>query len=301
MVFDMNIVFDYTFQIVALGSGMMGLSSGVLGSFAVLKKRGLMGDGISHSVLPGVVMAFILTGSKSSEVLLLGASISGVMATIIIMSIVKNSVIKFDSALAIVLSVFFGMGLVLLTYTQKLENSNQAGIKSFIYGQASTLLARDVYLICAFSALIIFSVIIFWKELKVFSFDEEFSFTIGFSGKWINLLLSLLMVISIVIGIQTVGVILMSSILIAPAVSARQWTDRLSVMVVLSGIFGMISGILGTYISSLESNLPTGPLIVIVATLISIFSLVFSPRRGIISKIRNRKSVEDLYKRRCQR
>lgn len=287
---------DYTFQTVALGSAILGLLSGILGSFAVLRKQSLLGDGVSHAALPGVILAFVLTGSKNTEVLLLGALVSGLIATLFIISIVKHTRIKFDSALALVMSVFFGFGLVLLTFVQKIPNSNQAGLKRFIFGQASTLLQRDVIFMILCGVILLFLVLLFWKEFKLFIFDMEYARSLGFPANRINLLLSFMIVMAIIIGLQTVGVILMSAMLIAPAVAARQWTDRLWIMVMLSAVFGAVSGILGTIASSLTAKLPTGPSIVVFISFIVIFSILFAPGRGIIQKILHRKNLKQLLK-----
>jgi manganese/zinc/iron transport system permease protein len=283
---------DYTFQTVALGSAILGLISGVLGSFAVLRKQSLLGDGVSHAALPGVVLAFILTGSKDTEVLLLGALISGLLATLFMLSIVKHTRIKFDSALALVMSVFFGLGLVLLTYVQKIPNSNQAGLKRFIFGQASTLLKRDVYFMVICGIILLAVILLFWKEFKLFIFDSEYARSLGFPAQKLNLLLSFLIVMAIIIGLQTVGVILMSAMLIAPAVAARQWTNKFWVMVALSALFGAISGIFGTVGSSLTSKLPTGPSIVVIVSTIVIFSVLFAPGRGILQKLLHRRKLK---------
>jgi manganese/zinc/iron transport system permease protein len=160
----MALLTDYTFQTVALGSALLGLISGVLGSFAVLRKQSLLGDGVSHSALPGVVMAFLLLDSKNTEALLFGALVSGLVATCLIVAIVRHTRIKFDSALALVLSIFFGFGLVLLTYVQKIPNSNQAGLKRFIFGQASTLLQRDVLLMAVCGAVLLVLVILYCRD-----------------------------------------------------------------------------------------------------------------------------------------
>ncbi len=279
---------NYTFQIVALGCAMLGVISGVLGSFAVLRKQSLLGDGISHSALPGVVIAFLLTGSKNTEVLLFGALIAAILSTILILGIVKTTRIKFDAALALILSVFFGLGTVLLTYSQKIPNANQAGLDRFIYGQAASLVKSDIILMGFGVLTLLFIINIFWKEFKLLCFDTEFAKTIGLPTGKLNLLLSFLIVLTIVLGLQTVGVILMSSMLIAPAVSARQWSNRLPTMIVLAAIFGAVSGIIGTLISSSITKLPTGPVIVLCITTISIFSLLFAPNRGMISKIYRR-------------
>ena len=160
----LNLFFsDYTIQIVSMGSALLGIVSGVIGSFAVLRKQSLLGDVVSHAALPGIALAFIFVQVKDTNVLLIGALIAGLLATGAVRVIDKYSRIKFDSALALVLSVFFGAGLVLLTYIQKIPNANQAGLDKFIFGQASTLLKKDVYTVLIVGAIIIFMVLL---ELK---------------------------------------------------------------------------------------------------------------------------------------
>lgn len=278
------ILTDYTLQIVSLGAGILGIVSGVLGSFAVIRKQSLIGDAISHAALPGIALAFIFTGTKKTEILLLGALVFGLLASYLINLITKYSKIKFDSALALILSVFFGGGLVLLTFIQKIPNANQAGLDKFIFGQASTLLKRDVEVMLFVGAILITMVIVFFKEFKIVSFDGDFANTLGFNSSKINTLLSCMIVTAIIVGLQTVGVILMSAMLIAPSVAARQWTNKLHIMIILSAIFGAASGILGTLISSSFEKLPTGPVIVIIITIIVFFSLLLSPNRGVIYK-----------------
>ena len=286
---------DYTFQIVALGAALLGTVSGVLGSFAVLRKQSLLGDGVSHAALAGVVLGFLLTGSKNTEVLLLGALLSGLGAALFILGIVRYSRIHFDSALALVMSVFFGLGMALLTHAQKIPNANQAGLKGFLYGQASTLLERDVFLMAILGGILLFLVLLFWKEFQVFSFDPAFAKIIGFGTGKLDLLLNLLVVLAIIMGLQMVGVILMSAMLIAPAAAARQWSDRLWVMVVLAAFFGAVSGVTGTFFSSAVSQLPTGPAIVLSVTGIAAFSLLFAPKRGILYRVYQRRKIRLSY------
>ena len=207
------LITDYTFRIVALGSMVLGIISGVLGSFAVIRKQSLLGDAVSHAALPGIALAFLVTFTKRTEILLLGALISGLLSTFIIIMISKYSRVKFDSALALVLSVFFGGGMVLLTHIQKIPNSNQAGLEKFIFGQASTLLKRDVNIMIILGIVLLSIVALFWKEFKLVSFDEEFAESIGFSSQKITALLFFIIVTAIIIGLQTVGVILMSAML----------------------------------------------------------------------------------------
>lgn len=281
----LDIIFsDYTFRIVSLGSVLLGIVSGVLGSFAVIRKQSLLGDAVSHSALPGIAIAFLFTFTKRTEVLLLGALISGLVSTFLILNITKYSRVKFDSALALILSVFFGFGMVLLTYIQKVPNANQAGLEKFIFGQASTLIKRDVIVMAILGGILLLGVLIFWKEFKLVSFDEEYAESLGYPTRKITAVLFFMIVTAIIIGLQTVGVILMSALLVTPGVAARQWTDKLSVMVLLSALFGAISGVVGTIFSSFVSKLPTGPMIVIIISIIVFISLTLAPRRGLVWK-----------------
>lgn len=276
---------DYTFRIVTLGCMLLGVVSGILGCFAILRKESLLGDAISHASLPGICIVFLLTKSKNTEFLLIGAAITGIFCVFIIQFIKNNTKIKLDSILAFILSVFFGLGLVLLSYLNKLPGSNKSGLNRFIFGQASTFVKRDINLIILVGSIILIVIVIFWKEFKMVSFDSEFSQTLGFPSKKIDMLISILIVTTVIIGIQAVGLVLISAMLISPSVAARQWTDKLSIMVILSGIFGGISGVLGTMISIIDSNIPTGPVVVLIIGLIAIFSILFSYKRGIVFKI----------------
>ena len=277
------LITDHTFRTVALGCSLLGMVSGILGCFAVLRKQSLLGDAVSHASLPGVCLAFLFTNVKNTEVLLLGALITGIVCIGLIQLIQNYTKIKFDSALALILSVFFGLGLVLLSYLNK-----------FIFGQASTFIKRDVNIILITGIVLLIIIILFWKEFKIVSFDSDFAKTLGFPSKKIEILISILIVTTVIIGIQAAGVILISAMLISPAVAARQWTDKLSIMVILAAFFGGISGLLGTLISISESNLPTGPVIVIIISIIVVISILFSNKRGIVFKIiRNQKRKKE--------
>lgn len=291
----MNVFSDYTTQIVALGAMLLGISAGMLGSFVVLKKEALVGDAISHSALPGICLAFMAFGAKDTNLFLFGAVAAGLLSIFVVKTVVKYSKIKFDSALAIILSSFFGLGLVLMTYIQRIPNSNQAGMEKFIFGQASTMLKREVYELLAVGVVLIILIILFWKELKLYVFNPEYADSLGFSTRKISFLLSAMTVLAVVAGLQTVGVILMSAMLVSPAVGARQWTDRLSIMVLLAGIFGGLSGLIGTLISSSVRNMPTGPAIVLVLSIFVLISLIFAPNRGLLwRQIRHYQNVKSI-------
>lgn len=280
---------NYTFQVVAAGAGALGLLSGVTGTFATLKEESLLGDALSHAALPGLGISFLITGQKNMLLLLLGAAASGLVATGLIHLMRDKSIIKTDSALSLVIAIFFGLGMVLMSYIQRQPNANQAGLDSFIYGQVSSMLIEDVWLIIGAIVIILVIVVLFWKELKLNTFDPSFAETVGFSSKFLNGLVSTLIVLTVILGLQSVGVILMSALLVGPAVAARQWTNRLYIMVILAGTFGMVSGVIGTVISSISTRVPTGPTVVLVISLIILISLVFSPKRGLISRMIHRK------------
>ena len=271
---------DYTFQVVALGAALLGMASGLIGSFAVLRRQSLLGDVVSHAALPGIAAVFLMTGTKDTVWLLIGALCSGLTATGFIIGVVRYSRVKFDTALALGMSVFFGLGLVLLTYVQKIPNSNQAGLQRFIFGQAAVLLKSDILVIAVTGAALLALTLLFWKEFKLLSFDPEFARSLGFPTRSLNVLLSAMTVAAIIAGLQTVGVILMSAMLVAPAVAARQWTNRLGVMVGLAALFGAVSGVAGTLASSALPKLPAGPAIVVAADVLVLISLALGRARS---------------------
>ena len=296
---------DYTLRTVALGAAVLGLSSGSLGAFAVLRGQSLLGDAISHAALPGVALAFLLTGSKAPIVLVVGAGLAGWVGTLCVMGITRTSRVPYDAALGIVLSVFFGLGMVLLTYLQARPSAAQAGLDTFLFGQAAALVGRDVATMAVIGAVALAGMVLFWKEFKLLLFDPDFAAVQGFPARALDVGLTTLLVIAIVIGLQTVGVVLMSALIVAPAAAARQWTDRLWGVVALAGVFGGLSGATGAVLSATTARLPTGPTIVLVATAVVAVSLAFAPRRGLVSAWargrRNRRvlrvagTLEDLY------
>lgn len=272
---------DYTTRIVALGAGVLGLVSGALGSFAVLRKQSLLGDAVSHAALPGIAVAFLLTRSKAPLVLVCGAAAAGWLAVLLAGSVVRTTRVKEDSALGLAMSAFFGFGLVLLTYIQQLPDARQAGLTTFLFGQASALLLEDVFTTAALGGATLLVLLFFWTEFKLLSFDPDFAATLGLRVRVFDVLLTTLLVVAIVIGLQMVGVVLMSALIVAPAAAARQWTDRLGVMVGLAGLCGAASGVSGAVLSS-RYKLPAGPTIVLCVSALVLGSLLFAPNRGLV-------------------
>lgn len=287
---------DYTLRTITLGTAILGGVTGMLGSFAVLRKQSLLGDAISHAALPGIALAFLITGSKDTNVLLIGALISGLIGTFWIRGITTKTHLKSDTALGLILSVFFGFGMLLLTFIQKQPNANQAGLDKYLFGQAATLVESDVWLMSIVTGICLIVLLLFWKEFKILLFDKDYAHTLGFNVKFIDILITTFIVLAIVLGLQTVGVVLMSAMLLAPAAAARQWTNSLGLMVFLAAILGASAGVFGTAISSTQNNLSTGPVIVLVASVFVLFSFIFSPKRGLLFRqirlIQNRNDLE---------
>lgn len=287
---------DYTLRTITLGTAILGAVTGMLGSFAVLRKQSLLGDAISHAALPGIAIAFLITGAKDTNTLLFGALVSGLIGTFWIRGIVTKTHLKSDTALGLILSVFFGFGMMLLTFIQKQPNANQAGLDKYLFGQAATLVESDVWMMTIVTGICLIIMLTFWKEFKILLFDADYTKTLGFNTKTIDVLITSFIVLAIVLGLQTVGVVLMSAMLLAPAAASRQWTNSLSKMVFLAAIFGAFSGVFGTAVSASQNNLPTGPVIVIVAGVFVLFSFIFSPKRGLLFKqirfVKNRRDLE---------
>ena len=277
-----DLIFDYTLRNVALGSMLLGIVSGVLGSFAVLRRQGLLGDTLAHAALPGIAIAFMLTGSRETIVLLLGAGIAGWLGTLIFLRIVKDTTLSEDTALGVVLSTFFGFGILLLTLIQNQKNANQAGLDRYLFGQAAALVARNVVTFAILGTIALAILVLFYKEFKLLSFDPAFAASIGLPTRTLDILLTSLIVIAVMIGLQTVGVVLMAAMVIAPFAAARQWSDRLGITAALAGAYGALAGVAGTVLSSETERLPTGPTIVLCATAIVVASLLFAKRRGLV-------------------
>ncbi|MEC3906422.1 iron chelate uptake ABC transporter family permease subunit [Tamlana sp. 2201CG12-4] len=287
---------DYTLRTITLGTAILGAVTGMLGSFAVLRKQSLLGDAISHAALPGIAIAFLITGAKDSNILLLGALVSGLIGTFWIRGIISKTHLKSDTALGLILSLFFGFGMLLLTFIQKQPNANQAGLDKYLFGQAATLVESDVWMMAIVTGFCLLVLLLFWKEFKMLLFDADYTKTLGFNTKFIDILITTFIVLAIVLGLQTVGVVLMSAMLLAPAAAARQWTNSLGVMVILAAVFGAFAGVFGTAISASQNNLSTGPVIVIIAGIFVVFSFIFSPSRGLLFKqirfIKNRRDLQ---------
>ena len=257
-------------------------SASTVGCFTFLRKRALIGDAVAHAILPGICLAFIFAQTKNPLVLLTGATLSGWLSIWLIDLIVAHSKIKTDAALALILSVFYGIGILLLTVIQNSGNAAQSGLDKFLFGSAAAMDQQDVIVFAIFSLLLLLVVFALFPQFRLIAFDRDFAQVRGFPVRRLEFTLSLLTVLAIAIGIQAVGVVLMAAFLITPAAAARYWTHRLGVMILLAICFAVGSGLAGTYISYVVPRMPTGPWIVTVLTFFTFFSVMLGSRRGVV-------------------
>jgi manganese/zinc/iron transport system permease protein len=253
---------DRAVQTAVAGVLLLAISCGSLGCFIVLRRLSLMGDSLGHAVLPGVCLGFMVTWTKDLRWIFAGAVVAALLASWLIGMIERYTRLKSDVALGLVLSGFFGMGLVLLARLEKTAGDNQTGLNQLLLGQAAAISERDLWLIGGLSIVIVAGVAFCFKELAVTSFDEGFATAIGIPARLMHYLLMSLTALAIVISLQAVGVVLLSALLITPAATALLLTDRLKVMVLLSVLFASVGGVLGLNLSFLGRDLPTGPFVV---------------------------------------
>lgn len=286
-----------TLQIIAIGIFFLSISSAMVGCFSFLRKQSLIGDAVAHGVLPGICLSYLLFENKNIYVLLWGASITAWLSITTIQFISNRSKIDKDTSMGIILSVFFGFGIVLLTIIQGKSAYAQAGLDKFIFGKAASMIDTDVITIVIISVLIIITIILLYKNFLIVSFDENFAKTIGLKVELFKFILTMMTVLVIVIGIQSVGIVLISALLITPPVTARFWTNNLKFMILLACLFSIISGFGGTYISYTYENMPTGPWIVVFMSVFAFISFALAPEKGFISKIYkdflNKRKIED--------
>jgi manganese/zinc/iron transport system permease protein len=282
--------------LVFLTTSLLGMTAGLLGVFAVLRGRALVGDVLAHAALPGICLAFLLVGRRDMIAFLVGALVVAVLA-VIVMNLVRRLVrTKEDAALGIVLSVFFGLGIVLLSVIQKLPTGGaKAGLATYLFGQAAAVGRSDLYVILAMAVLAGSVVLLMYKELLVVTFDPTFARVQGWPVATIDLLLMTLVALVTIIGLPAVGVVLMAALLIIPPAAARFWTDRMGRMVLVAAGIGATSAILGTAISAgwiplgVETGrghgLPTGPMIILSGTSIFLISMIFAPEKGLVPRL----------------
>jgi manganese/zinc/iron transport system permease protein len=288
---DPNVVWVLT------GAVLLGAATAIVGCFGFLRKQSLVGDALAHAALPGVTTAFLLFQSRSPAVILAGAAVSCILGILVIDYLTASTKIKRDSALALVLSFFFAIGVFQLSIIQRNPLASQAGLDRLLFGQAASLVRSDVQILIAVTIAIIFTVILFFPKLKLVTFDRTFAKASGVNVRAYELLISALVIVAVVVGLQLVGVVLLAALLLTPAAAARYWSDDLRVMIFLAALFGALSGVVGANVSYLAPRMPTGPWMVVAVTVCFAVSLLFAPQRGVLARLRRqliiRRTVTD--------
>lgn len=281
---------DYNTRVVTLGVMIQGLACGVIGPLLLLRKRSLMGDVLSHAAMPGIALAFIILtlmggSGKSLTGLQIGAVLTSLLGVGAVVFIRANTRLKEDAALAVVLSLSFGIGVALLGLIQNMSGSNAAGLEGFIYGKTASMILNESYRIAIVAGFIVLATVLFYKEFQLLCFDQNYAASLGWPILGLDLLLMGLVVVVTVVGMQAVGMILMVALLIIPAAAARFWTNRLRNTLIISGIIGAISGWMGAVWSALIAKLPAGAVIVLVCGVFFGFSFFFGSQRGVLSQL----------------
>jgi ABC-type Mn2+/Zn2+ transport system permease subunit/Mn-dependent DtxR family transcriptional regulator len=266
------------------GSLLLGVCCGVLGGFIVVRRMALVGDALSHAVLPGVALGFLWNMSKDPVAIFIGATIAGLLGTAGVAAIRRTTRLKEDTALGLVLASFFAVGICLLTIIQQLPTGRKSGIDKFLFGQAAAMGAQDVLLMGIVTAVVLSLVTFFYKEFLLASFDEGFARVSGLPVRWLNHLLMLLLAFAVVVALQAVGVVLVSAMLITPAAAAYLLTDRMHRLLFLAAAFGLAAGGIGAFLSFLRSSLPTGPLMVLAASSVFAVAYFFGPKHGLVPR-----------------
>jgi len=279
-----------------IGVVLMGISCGVLGSFVMLRGMSLLGDSIGHAVLPGVCLAFVVMQTKNVVAIFVGAVLAGVLAALAIFGITRYSRIKADAAIGLILSGFFGVGVVFLTRIQRMSFGDQSGLDKYMFGDAAALGRSDLQLMAVVTAAVLVVLAAFFRHFQVTTFDEEFAASIGIPARGVHAALMTMLALAIVVALQAVGVVLVSAMLITPAATAYLLTNRLQWTLAVSAAVGVFSGLAGLFLSFVFDRIPTGPCIVLAASTCFALAYLFSPKMGLvpglITRIRNSRRIQ---------
>ena len=280
----------YNATLVTLGAALLGIAAGVAGTFLFLRKRALVSDAISHATLPGVGLAFVLMVALGGDGrwlpgLLLGAAVSAAIGLLCVQGLTRATRLGEDAAIGAVLSVFFGFGVVILTVVQTMTAGQQAGLEGYLLGSTAGMLRGDAILLAFSAAAVLALVLILCRPLELSAFDPGYAKATGWSLGRIDLAMMGIVLVVTVVGLKVVGLILIVALLIVPAVTARFWTDRAGLVVVIAGAGGGVSGYVGAATSAVAPALPTGPIVVLVGFSLFLVSLLFSPGRGVLASL----------------
>ncbi len=275
---------NYTNRLVFICISILAITAGSMGNFVYVKRKSLIGDAIAHALLPGIAIAFLIAKEKNYFMLTLGATVAGLLAIYFAQYLIHATKIKSDTAIAITLSLFFGMGIVLMTYIQQSGLATQSGLDHYIFGSAASILKSDLYFILTLAVIVMLLLIIWYRGFFVHSFDPVFSQTIGFPSKLLNFLMNLTLVGVILIGLQTVGILLIVALLISPSSIASNFTPSFKKRIVIAIIAAFIATYIGVQLSFGFPKMPTGPWIVVSLSTMTFLALLFAPQNGIFAR-----------------
>jgi manganese/zinc/iron transport system permease protein len=275
--------FKYAFVARALtASILVGGLCGAVGTFLVLRRLSLMGDAAGHSTLPGICVAFLLAGSVSTLPIMAGALVSALLAAIAVGVITRGPRSRSDAAIGIVLSVFFGAGIVLLSYIQRVATTSYAGLDAMLLGNVAGISPEQLIVLGVVTVLLGGATLLYLRPLSISTFDPGFAASVGIPVRAIHYGLLGALSLSVVVSVQAVGVVLVSAMLIIPGASAVYWFKRMPGVLAAAVGIGALSGALGAWISYLFEGVSTGPAMVLVATTFFLSSLAFGPRGGLL-------------------
>lgn len=280
----------YNATLVTLGAALLGIVSGVAGTFLFLRKRALVSDAISHATLPGIGLAFVVMVSLGGDGrwlpgLLFGAGLSAALGLLCVQWLSMRTRLGEDAAIGAVLSVFFGFGIVILTVIQTMNSGRQAGLEGFLLGSTAGMLRSDAILLAVSAAVVLVLVLALRRPLELAAFDPGYAEATGWSLGRIDLAMMGIVLVVTVVGLKVVGLILIVALLIVPAATARFWTDRAGRVVLIAGLVGGVSGYVGAATSAVAPALPTGPIVVLVGFSLFLVSLLLSPGRGVLASV----------------
>ncbi len=280
----------YNVTLVMSAATLLGFAAGATGTFLFLRRRALVSDGLAHATLPGVGLAFLIMVSLGGDGrnligLLVGSALTAGIGLYCIDWIVRHTRLTEDAAIGAILSVFFGLGVVLLTVIQTLTVGKKAGLESFLLGATAGMIFTDAVLIALGGAICVVLVFVLRRAMTVVAFDAEFAASYGIDVRLVDIAIMGLVLAVAVTGLKMVGLILIIALLIIPPVTARFWTDRTDNMIWISGATGALAGYCGTAISAALPSIPTGPIVVLVCTMLFVTSLLFAPNRGVLAAL----------------
>lgn len=290
-----DILTSTVYQRVFVGTAIIGGTCGALGTFTYLRRQALIADVVGHSSMLGVTSAFLFSvlalgvDGRNMVSIVVISTLVGLGAALLSTTLERISPVGHDATMAVILALTFGGGMALLSeINNRRFPSSKAGLKDYLFGNASTLTWFDVRVSAVFAALALGVVLLLWRDIVLFVFDKTIAQVLGRPVGAINIALTTATVIAIVIGLKAVGLVLVVAYLILPAVSARQWVCTVRSMILLSALIGVLASLLGAAISISVGKVPTGPVTVIILTLFVFASLLFSPQRSLIIRARKR-------------